>query len=723
MKKRIISIIFFLALLLSTSELFSQQQRTFRVGVYNNYPKVYITDQGDVLGIYPELLDYIALQENWNIEYIEGTWNEGLQRLEVAEIDIMVDVAFSEERQEKYDFNNETIFINWGCIYTKSRQNINSVFDLNGKTVAVMKESIHTTGEDGIYKLVDQFKVKCSFIEVNDYYEVFDLIKKGEVDAGVVNRIFGAEFEDKYGVKKTNFIFNPIQLRFAFPKNAPLSEYLITAIDENLEVLQKNTNSIYYTTLARYNLYPKKGIPEWLIPLITALIIITIFFILMYLLMKWNIKQQTRVLKITNLELKKEIAEHQQTLKELEISRENYRNFVENIPGLVYMYDQDEDGTRTPVLSTNRNEEFLGKDVAEEIEKNYSSFFDYILPEDKKRIQRLSKEVENSGKAFNYEYRVQISDDQIKWFRSIGRVKILPDGKRRWQGVILDINERKKAEQELELYRGQLEKLVKTRTEDLEKKTKELEKANIELTEADKLKSIFLASMSHELRTPLNSIIGFTGILLMGMVGELSNEQKTQLKIVKNSANHLLELINDILDISKIEAGKVDLHKETFMMNDTIKEVLETFKHSADDKGLELKIQFDENIEVYTDMRRFKQAIINLVGNAVKFTDQGSVSVITKLKDGGEVDITVKDTGVGIKKEDMGKLFEPFQQVDSELTKKREGTGLGLHLTQKIMDLLNGKIHVESIPGEGTVFILTFPQIIKDHNNEESISN
>ncbi len=722
MKKRIISIIFFLVLLLSTSELYSQQQRTFRVGVYNNYPKVYITDQGDVLGIYPELLDYIALQENWNIEYIEGTWNEGLQRLENAEIDMMVDVAFSEEREKKYDFNNETILINWGCIYTKSKLNINSVVDLNGKTVAVMKESIHTTGEDGIYKLVDQFRVKCSFIEVNDYYEVFDLIKKGEVDAGVVNRIFGADFEDKYGVKKTNFIFNPIQLRFAFPKNSLLSEYLITEIDENLKVLQKNTNSIYYTTLARYNLYPKKGVPEWLIPLITALIIITIFFILMYLLMKWNIKQQTRVLKITNLELKKEIAEHQQTLKELEISRENYRNFVENIPGLVYMYDQDEYGTRTPVLSTNRNEEFLGKDVAEEIEKNYSSFFDYILPEDKKRIQRLSKEVENSGKAFNYEYRVHIPDNQIKWFRSIGRVKILPDGKRRWQGVILDINERKKAEQELELYRGQLEKLVKTRTEDLEQKTKELEKANIELTEADKLKSIFLASMSHELRTPLNSIIGFTGILLMGMVGELSTEQKTQLKIVKNSANHLLELINDILDISKIEAGKVDLHKETFMMNDIITEVLETFKHSADEKGLELIIQFDENIEVYTDLRRFKQVIINLVGNAVKFTDQGSVNVITELKDGGEVDITVKDTGVGIKKEDMGKLFEPFQQVDSELTKKREGTGLGLHLTQKIMDLLNGKIHVESIPGEGTIFIMTFLHIIKD-NNEESISN
>ena len=723
MKKRIIYIIFFLALLLSTSELFSQQERTIRVGVYNNYPKVYITDQGDVLGIYPELLDYIAFQENWNIEYIEGTWNEGLQRLENAEIDLMVDVAFSEERQEKYDFNNETILINWGCIYTKSRQNVNSIFDLNGKSVAVMKESIHTTGEDGIYKLVDKFAVKCSFVEANDYYEVFDLIKKGEVDAGVVNRIFGADFEDKYGVKKTNFIFNPIQLRFAFPKNVPLSEYLITAIDENLEAFQKNTNSIYYTILARYNLYPKKGIPNWLIPLIIGFIIITIFFILMYLLMKWRIKQQTRALKSTNEVLKQEITEHQTTLRELALSRENYRNFVENIPGLVYMYDQDEDGTRTPVITTNRNEEFLGKEVAQKIEKNYSNFFDHILPEDKEKMQKLSEEVLNTGEAFHYEYRVRINDKKIKWFRSIGRVKLLPNGKRRWQGVILDIDQRKKAENELELYRNQLEELVKTRTEDLEKKTKELEKANIELKEADKLKSIFLASMSHELRTPLNSIIGFTGILLMGMVGELSDEQKTQLKIVKNSANHLLELINDILDISKIEAGKVDLHKETFMMNDIITEVLETFKHSADDKGLELTIHFDENIEIYTDLRRFKQVIINLVGNAIKFTDQGSVSVITELKDSGVVDITVKDTGVGIKKEDMGKLFEPFQQVDSELTKKREGTGLGLHLTQKIMNLLNGKIHVDSIPREGTTFILTFPHIIKDHNNEESISN
>ncbi|MBN2017749.1 MAG: transporter substrate-binding domain-containing protein [Candidatus Cloacimonetes bacterium] len=846
MKKEFYILLFLTVALLFNQLLLSAENiNSIKVGVYNNYPKVYINEHGQASGIFPEIMAVIAEKQGWEIIFVEGTWNEGLKRLEDEEIDVMVDVALSDERKLKYDFNLESVLVSWGCIYSRTGKDINTILDLEGKKIAVMKNSILTNGQEGIVNLVELYGVNCIFVEVADYYDVFSLIQQGEVDAGVTNRHFGAAFEDQYNVRMTNLIFYPTQLRLAFPKDSDRSAYFIPRIDEVLREMQKDTDSEYYTILAKYNLYPKKGIPEWIIPLLAGLLGIAIFFTIVYMMAKWRIKQQTRALQSTNEVLKQEIAEHQRTLRELALSRENYRNFVENIPGLVYMYDQDEDGTRTPVITTNRNEEFLGKEVAGMIKENYSSFFDQILPEDKERIQELSKEVEDTDQAFNYEYRVQISDDEVKWFRSIGRVKNLTNGKKRWQGVILDINQRKQAEEdleiaakrwqttfdssndaiwildtdqrilqvnesalrifettkdklvntfccqaihnsknpipdcpfvrmtkskkrevkelklpkerwvlvtvdpifdnqhnivgavhnvrdiserkkiehELELYREQLEEIVKTRTEDLERKTKELEKANIDLQEADRLKSIFLASMSHELRTPLNSIIGFTGILLMGMVGELSDEQKTQLKIVKSSANHLLELINDILDISKIEAGKVELHKEAFMMNDIITEVLDTFKHSADDKGLELKRHLGENIEVYTDMRRFKQVIFNLVGNAVKFTDKGTVSVTTELKDNREVDIIVKDTGIGIKNEDMGKLFEPFQQIDSELTKKREGTGLGLHLTKKIMNLLNGKIHVESTPDEGTTFIITFPHIIKENNNEDSISN
>ena len=274
---------------------------------------------------------------------------------------------------------------------------------------------------------------------------------------------------------------------------------------------------------------------------------------------------------------------------------------------------------------------------------------------------------------------------------------------------IRDITERKRAEEELKKYREHLEELVRERTNELEKKTKELQEANIHLQEADRLKSVFLASMSHELRTPLNSIIGFTGIILMGMVGEISEEQKTQLTMVKNSANHLLSLINDLLDISKIEAGKVELSREKFKLDDVVQEVLETFSPALNEKNLALLREVPEGITLFSDRRRIKQVLMNLVSNAVKFTDQGSVKLAARVLEGKILEMRVTDTGIGIKKEGMNKLFEPFQQLDMSLTKKYEGTGLGLYLCKKLAALLGGDVSAESKNKAGSKFTFTIP--------------
>ena len=209
----------------------------------------------------------------------------------------------------------------------------------------------------------------------------------------------------------------------------------------------------------------------------------------------------------------------------------------------------------------------------------------------------------------------------------MGKVRRLTNGKTRWQGVILEIDAQKKAEHELQLYRNKLEKLVESRTEDLRVKTTELEEANKHLIEMDKLKSVFLASMSHELRTPLNSIIGFTGILLMGMVGELTDEQKYQLNIVKESASHLLALINDILDISKIEAGKVDLIYEDFQLDALIENVVLQLEPQVKAKALSIVKDVEAGMLMHSDNRRIRQIILNLVSNAVKLTDKGSVTI------------------------------------------------------------------------------------------------
>ena len=263
--------------------------------------------------------------------------------------------------------------------------------------------------------------------------------------------------------------------------------------------------------------------------------------------------------------------------------------------------------------------------------------------------------------------------------------------------------------EELQRYADKLEQRVAKRTAQLEEKTKELEQANSQLKRADQLKSVFLASMSHELRTPLNSIIGFTGILLMELAGKLNDEQKKQLKMVKNSADHLLNLINDILDISKIEAGRVDLSLKKFLLDDVINEVTEIFSNQAAQKGLELIVNIPGKIVLFSDMRRLKQILINLVSNAVKFTDQGRITVTSTVLPDERIEISVADTGIGIKEESMDKLFNPFQQVDMNPTKQFEGTGLGLYLCKSLVTLLGGEITAQSQYKKGSVFTFILP--------------
>jgi PAS domain S-box-containing protein len=190
-----------------------------------------------------------------------------------------------------------------------------------------------------------------------------------------------------------------------------------------------------------------------------------------------------------------------------------------------------------------------------------------------------------------------------------------------------EIAERRRAEEELEKYQEQLEELVKERTRELEERTIDLQQANIRLQELDHLKSMFIASMSHELRTPLNSIIGFTGIILQGMVGEISAEQRKQLTMVKSSGTHLLALINDVIDVSKIEAGKVELAIEEFDLSDLMEEVKNSFQVAANEKGLKMSLETPKQLVIKSDKRRTKQILMNLLSNALKFTDRGEIQM------------------------------------------------------------------------------------------------
>lgn len=259
---------------------------------------------------------------------------------------------------------------------------------------------------------------------------------------------------------------------------------------------------------------------------------------------------------------------------------------------------------------------------------------------------------------------------------------------------------------------------------ELQKKNKQLDAQNAKLQELDRLKSVFLASMSHELRTPLNAIIGFTSLIMQGMVGEINEEQKKQLSLVDSSANHLLSLINDILDIAKIEADRVELSIEEFEFSGLVNDVIGTLTPIADLKKIKLLEETPEGVTLSSDRRRLMQVLINLTGNAVKFTDEGSVKIKSELLGKDRISVSVVDTGIGLKKEDIDKLFTPFQQAGDSLVKKQQGTGLGLYLSRKLVNLLGGDITVKSKFGKGSEFAFTLPfKYSEVTKNEKSVSH
>lgn len=275
--------------------------------------------------------------------------------------------------------------------------------------------------------------------------------------------------------------------------------------------------------------------------------------------------------------------------------------------------------------------------------------------------------------------------------------------KREGDWVLIESSERKRAEEAILRLNWDLTRAV----EALRRNSMELEEANVRLKELDRLKSLFISSMSHELRTPLTAIIGFTGIILQGIVGDINGEQRKQLTIVKESANRLLALINDIIDISKVEAGKVELAVGDFDLARLVREVTDSVSVAVRTKGLALSVSAPETLAIRGDRRRTRQILVNLLDNAVKFTDSGRIEVVLVARDGG-AQVAVRDTGIGISRQNIGKLFAAFSQIVTE-DRPREGSGLGLYLSQKIANLLGGGIAVQSEPGKGSVFTLSLP--------------
>jgi len=397
-----------------------------------------------------------------------------------------------------------------------------------------------------------------------------------------------------------------------------------------------------------------------------------------------------------------DITELEKSQKALAESERKYREVVDNAYSVILRMSLD-----GKINFINKfGENFFGFSADELIGKNVVGT---IVPETEstgRNLRELINSILRNPESFEHNINENIKKNgQRVWIFWVNKVIYDEQGQpKEILSIGTDITELKKAQEELEKYKEHLEELVKERT-------RELEEANEKLKELDRLKSMFIASMSHELRTPLNSIIGFSSILLNEWLGHLNDEQKLNIAAINKAGKHLLALINDIIDVSKIEAGIIDIIPEEFELSEVITEAIKNFEREITKKGLQLSTDIS-SIRMNTDRRRLFQCVMNLISNAVKFTERGYIKIVSSFdKEKPDfVEIIVEDSGIGIKEKDLTKLFKPFQRLQLPDKSNIPGTGLGLYLTKKIVtEILKGDIIVESKYGVGTKFSLKIP--------------
>jgi PAS domain S-box-containing protein len=393
------------------------------------------------------------------------------------------------------------------------------------------------------------------------------------------------------------------------------------------------------------------------------------------------------------------------TEEKLRKSEERYRSVLESIKEAYF--EMNEQGILTffnyalcdmSAFSTN---EILGKQFAvlliESDRVKFGQFFAIL----KKRTTPKR----------NIELEMKRKDGKMNYVEGTFYFKQNPqEGAICYYGFLRDITERKKSEELKEKFTQKLEIEVKMRTKELNDTLAQQKLYLDQILKSSQFKSEFMATMSHELRTPLNAVIGFSELLLARLYGELNKEQAEYIENIHSSGDQLLEMINHILDISKIEAGRLQLNIQLVSLNELVKQVEIAMRPLYKKKDLQFFIEgLDVEKSIYADPIRLKEILMNLVSNAIKYTINGSITVLCADKE-NEFAISIKDTGIGIPEKDHGRVFKEFERIENSLSQSTQGTGLGLSLTRRLVHLHGGEISFKSVAGQGSTFTFTLPK-------------
>ncbi len=646
---------------------------TLKVGVYNNKPIIFVDEAGAVQGLFIDILEDVALQEDWEIEYVIGHFSEVFDSLKAGTIDILPATAFSREREAVVNFTNETVLANWGEIYTSTLLHITSLVELEGKIIAVKQGDIHFKA---LQNLVENFNISCRFIETDEYETIFEMLNSHYVDIGVVNRLYGNDNKAGYNVRDTPIIFNPIDLRYAFPKNK--NENIANTLDVYLRSAKINQDSVYYQAINRWLVFDTKTkLPRWVWQLITGVIGSTLFFLAATLLFRSEVKKRTKELSATNRQLNAQIEERKKTEEELR----KFAHIVEASCDAMALVDTEHH--HILANSVYRSEIATDKDITGVAIQDLlgRDFFDNELKESVLACLQ--------GRVVHVQTMLRKEKGNISfWSITLSPYYLNND---EIAGYVIDIRD----------VTGQVE--IQNRLEN-----------------AQKMEAIGLLAggVAHDLNNILSGLVSYPDMLLVGRAAD--DPMTKPLQTIKKSGERAAAIVQDLLTLARRNIGA-----ETVVnLNDIVKEFVASPEHDNIVKhvaAMNVALKLDKDLfNIRGSAVHLQKILMNLFCNALEAMPEGGNLALTTenrsfdkeyigyeyIPAGEYAVLSIEDSGVGMSFLEIKRIFEPFY---TNKILGRSGTGLGMAVVWGAIKDHKGFIDILSEPGKGTLFTMYFP--------------
>jgi PAS domain S-box-containing protein len=638
--------------------------RVVRVGVYDNPPKIQPAPQGQPSGILGDLLVEVARQEQWTIEPVACEWDECLRLLETRAIDVLPDVAYNEERAQRFDFHRIPALPSWSQLYRRRDVTLQSVLDLDQKRVAVLEGSFQQSHLAG---LLTSFGLQAELLTTKTFEEAFALVASGQADAVAANRYSGDRAAGDYGLEATALVFLPSKLFYATPKGQGAD--LLTAIDARLAAWQSDADSFYFQTLARWGQQgTQTRVPVafwWGLAAVAGLLVLALCFLA---LLRREVARQTRALRESEERLRMALAAASQGLYDLDL--------------------RTGQAAVSPEYAT-----MLGFDP-QTFTLTLNSWLAYLHPDDRPAVERAFEDyVAGRSADYRVEFRQRTRDGRWKWILSLGKIQAYDDNGRplRMLGTHTDIDAIKAAQAALLELNATLESRVTART--------------AELTAANQELDSFVYAVSHDLRAPLRAMMGFSGVLAEDLGPALPPEAKSHLDHIVQAGRKMSALVEGLLTLSRSARGPLQRHRVdvSALARARLAEL------AAADPARAVAVSVEDGLVFQGDERLLASVVDNLLDNAWKYsgtTAQAAIRV-EACEEAGYRGFSVIDNGAGFDMAHTARLFKAFQRLHRQ--DEFPGIGIGLATVQRIVQRHGGHVRAQAEPGKGAAFSVFLP--------------